>query len=318
MITLMVVLLIFKIWSLSCFIFLYLLIVNLGDKDNRHACQTGHQLRAMAGTKFENSNEASLYACEEIKDNQPLIVRGTRQRWSEFKEDHSDWDFGNSITPEELFNLRGKFLHVWSNIGERLCSKYEMKFVKQNTPQPPPKPFHYILLLDASGSMDGVPWQNLLHGVKEFIKIRIDSNTADRITIIVFADDAKYADTNVDLKSFDLDKIIFTNGGTNFEKAFKLVVQTIKNVSSSNSASSSTVNLDFIIIFMSDGQAVCPNEQLNILLTMKMKIHQFWTVALGNTHMNILKAINDKIGGTFKSLTDSADLVQLYAEIARN
>ncbi|CAF3806743.1 unnamed protein product, partial [Rotaria sp. Silwood1] len=76
------------------------------DEDNRHACQTGHQLRAMAGMKFEISNEASLFQCEEMSDSKPIIFRGTKKKWSEFKNEHADWDFGNSITQEELFKLR--------------------------------------------------------------------------------------------------------------------------------------------------------------------------------------------------------------------
>ncbi|CAF4334604.1 unnamed protein product [Rotaria sp. Silwood2] len=108
---------------------LNLIIMTLGNEDNRHACQTGHQLRAMAGTKFEVSNEASLFQCEQMEDHKPIIVLGTKKKWSEFKKDHPDWDFGNSITPNQLFKLRGKFLNVWSKIGRRLCERYDMTFV---------------------------------------------------------------------------------------------------------------------------------------------------------------------------------------------
>ena len=170
----MAILLILKVSGLFIFLFVYFIIINLGDEDNRHACQTGHQLRAMAGIKFEVSNEASLSQCEQMQDDKPIIVRGTKKKWSEFKKDHSDWDFGNSITPDELFTLRGKFLNVWSKIGSRLCQKYYMKYVTENTPQAASKPFHYVLMLDASGSMDGKPWNDLMDGVKEFVKIRTD------------------------------------------------------------------------------------------------------------------------------------------------
>lgn len=292
--------------------------MHLGDEDNRHACQTGHQLRAMAGIKFEKSNEASLFQCEQMEDNKPIIVRGTKEKWSEFKKDHSDWDFGNSITPDELFSLRGRFLDVWGKIGSRLCEKYQMNFVKENTPQAAPKPFHYILLLDASGSMGGKPWKNLLDGVNEFVKIRMDSNTADRITIIVFDDTARYAYSNVDMKTVNTAQIKFTNGMTDFGNAFKLVIRAMESVPAQNSTSNSSENLEYIIIFMSDGQADFPSNQLDTLLTMKSKINQFWTVALGNTKMDILEQINLKMNGIFTELKDSADLIQVYAEIARN
>ncbi|CAF1130118.1 unnamed protein product [Didymodactylos carnosus] len=290
---------------------------NPGDENNRHACQTGHQLRAMAGIKFEISNEASLFQCEQMKEDKPIIVRGTKKKWSEFKKDHTDWDFGNSITPDELFKLHGKFLNVWSRIGPRLCKMYDMKFVTENTPQAAPKPFHYILLLDASGSMEGEPWKNLLDGVKEFINIRIESNAADRMTIIVFDDNAKFAYYNVDIKTTDINRIQFTHGNTNFSNAFDLVVKTMQMAQLQNPMSSSVINLDFIIIFMSDGRAERPDRQIQTLITMKTKIHQFWTVALGYTALDVLEDINRQMGGNFTKLKESVNLVQIYAEIAR-
>jgi uncharacterized protein YegL len=272
----------------------------------------------MAGIKFEVSDEASLFQCEQMEDDKPIIVRGTKKIWSEFKKDYPDWDFGNSITPDELFKLRGKFLNVWSRIGKHLCQEYNMKFVTENTPQPAPRSFHYILLLDASGSMNGEPWSDLLNGVKEFINIRVNSGSTDRITIVTFDHNATYAYINADIKTIDITKIQFTNGATDFGKAFDLVIQIMQYLQLQISTSNSAGNLDFIIVFMSDGQAAYPSTQLETLLTMKTKIHQFWTVALGQTKMDILEQINLKMEGRFTELKNSADFVQVYAEIARN
>ena len=316
----MVILLMLKFWCLSLCMFIYI-VVNLGDENNSHACQTGHQLRAMAGTKFEITQEASLFQCEKMEDNNPIIVRGTKKKWSEFKKDHPDWDFGSANTPEELFKLRGKFLNVWSKIGRRLCEMYDMKFVTENTPQAAPKPFHYILMLDASGSMGlnkHKPWNDLLSGVKEFLNVRIDCGSQDRITIITFHNQATYACFNADIKTVNISNIECTKGGTDFGEAFDLVIETIKNTAIQNSSSSSLTLLDYIIIFMSDGDALYPTIQLEALSQMEAKINQFWTVALGNTKMDVLEQINHKMSGSFKEMKDSADLVHVYAEIARN
>ena len=296
-------------------------VMTLGNEDNRHACQTGHQLRAMAGIKFEVSNEASLFQCEQMADDKPIVVRGTKKKWSEFRKDYPDWDFGNSITSDELFKLRGRLLNLWSKIGVRLCEDHGMKFVTENTPQTAPKPFHYVLLLDSSGSMginNRKPWNDLLDGVKEFINIRLDSGAADRVTIITFDQQAKYVYFNNDMKSIDITKILFTKGCTNFGSAFDLVVKTINSVGAQASSSSTVHQLDYIIVFMSDGESSFPGTQLETLLTMKNKIADFWTVALGDRKMDILEKINETMNGTFKELKDSADLVQVYAEIARN
>ena len=312
---LMAISLILRFWWLYLLLFICLIITNLGDEDNRHSCQTGHQLRAMAGMKFEISNEASLFQYEQMKDDQLIIVRGMKKKWSEFKKDHPDWNFGNSITRDHLFKLRGKLCYIWSRIGEKLCEKYKMEFVIQNTTA---KSFHYILLLDASGSMRGEPWKNLLEGVKEFIKIRLDSGPADRITIIVFNNNANYAYFNENIKNIDINKIKFTGGGTDFTKAFDIVIEIMRKVQSQSSTSGPSANLDFIIVFMSDGQANFPGSQLDTLLTMQTKVNQFWTVALGGRERNILEKITEKMNGTFLELKDSADLVGAYAEIARN
>ena len=42
--------------------------MNLDNEDNRHCCQSGHQLWAMTAIKFEISNEASLFQCEQTTD----------------------------------------------------------------------------------------------------------------------------------------------------------------------------------------------------------------------------------------------------------
>ncbi|CAF1241505.1 unnamed protein product [Didymodactylos carnosus] len=252
---------------------------NAGDEDNRHCCQTGHQLRAMAGIKFEVSNEASLFQCEQMTDDRPIVVRDTKKKWLEFKTDYPDGDF-------------------------------------ENTAQAAAKSFHYILLLDASGSMSGEPLSNLLDGVREFIKIRVDSGSSDRITIIVFNSNAKYAYFNEDMKSIDITKIEFTSGRTDFGNAFDLVIKTIRNTQMQSSAYNPFEHSDYVIIFMSDGQRGFPFSQMETLSAMKIMINQFWTVALGNTSMNVLQQINQKMNGTFKELKDSTDFVYAYAEIA--
>ena len=173
-----------------------------------------------------------------------------------------------------------------------------MEFVTENTAQATAKPFHYTLLLDASGSMNDEPWKNLLDGVREFIKIRIDSSSSDRITIIVF-DSHTYVDE--DIKSVDIPQITFTNGGTDFGNAFDLVIKTIRSTQLQSSTYNPCGHSDYIIIFMSDGQAEFPSTQMETLSTMKYMIDQFWTVALGSTNMGVLQRINEKMDGAFKN-----------------
>ena len=269
----------------------------------------------MAGIKFEISNEASLLQCEQMTNDRPIVVRGTKRKWSEFKNDYPDWEFANSVSVDELFKLRGKLLNVWHRVGKRLCTKYDMEFVTEN--HFGANEFHYILLLDASSSMKGSPWKNLLDGVKEFLNIRITNGSSDKVTIIVFNSQASYAYLDEDVQSIDIGKINYRGGGTDFTNAFDLVIKTI-HTSRTSISSQYLVARQYIIVLMSDGQASYPTTQIATLSKMGTIIHQFWTVALGETETIVLQEINRQMKGVFKNLKDSADLVHVYAEIARN
>ncbi|CAF1549483.1 unnamed protein product, partial [Didymodactylos carnosus] len=71
---------------------------------------TGHQLRAFAGIKFEITNEASLYQCNEIDDNNHIVVKGVRKKWNEMKLDYQIWDFDLLKTCDESAKLKNRGL----------------------------------------------------------------------------------------------------------------------------------------------------------------------------------------------------------------
>ncbi|CAF1627969.1 unnamed protein product, partial [Didymodactylos carnosus] len=94
-----------------------------GSEHNKHSCQTGHQLRAMGGIKYEITNAAPLSMCEKLKDNDLITNKdgNIRQKWSEFKNQHSDWTFDtNNMSKSELLRIRAKYTVVWAKIGEKL------------------------------------------------------------------------------------------------------------------------------------------------------------------------------------------------------
>ncbi|CAF4056103.1 unnamed protein product [Rotaria sordida] len=82
---------------------------NPGSLYNEHRCQSGHNLRAMNGYKFETTNEPSLLMCEQIKDDQILIIGPRRYQWLDFKRYHSDWIFESTLNDHELNRLHGNF-----------------------------------------------------------------------------------------------------------------------------------------------------------------------------------------------------------------
>ncbi|CAF0730234.1 unnamed protein product [Adineta steineri] len=284
---------------------------NPGDEDNKHSCTTGHQLRAFAGIKFEVTNEASLYQCNEINNNDFIVVKGDRKKWAEMKLDYQTWDFDVTNSTEELGKLKSKFLYVWGKTGQTFCDKYNMTYVTNNTPGPAPEDMHYILLLDNSGSMKGTPWDNLLAACQVLIKARVDGGTIDHLTVITFNEKADLFCSDQPMKSVNISKVACTKKGTDFEPAFKLVYNVLESSKEKNSS------LKHVIVFMSDGEAEYPQAQLNLLKPMlDDQIKEFWTVALGTSRMEILEQINSKMKGTFKQLKDSSELSSAFAEIA--
>ena len=76
--------------------------------------------------------------------------------------------------------------------------------------------------------------------------------------------------------------------------------------------------LKYVIVLMSDGEAEYPEKQLDHLALKKdADIKEFWTFALGNQEMSLLEKINGKMGGIYRLLGQSEDLIQAFAEVAQ-
>jgi len=295
---------------------------NPGAEYNEHRCVTGHSLRAMNGYKFEESGDASLFMCEQIKDDQEIIIGPTRYQWAQYKKDHSDWKFDSALNADELSRLHGKYLTVWGRIGPTLCQQYGMNFVTANTIAPAPQSCHFILLLDSSGSMStNQRWDHLMDAVKEFLQGRETLKTKDLFTFITFSSTASAVFENKPLNEIDPTRLGSPNGGTSFKEAFKCVKETIKKYKKDDGSDPRQNNIT--ILFMSDGEAAYPKEELEKLQEKKYKsnIKHLWTIALcedGSQHKGVLEQINLAMDGSFYTAKQAAELVKIYAEIASN
>jgi len=76
------------------------------------------------------------------------------------------------------------------------------------------------------------------------------------------------------------------------------------------------------IIFMTDGDAEYPDDQLNELFSEHGANIRFWTLALGSgideNAKVVLERINHKMKGSYYTLAASSELSQTFAEIAAN
>jgi uncharacterized protein YegL len=317
----------------------------VGQGENRHRCQFGHQMRGMAGIKYEVTNEASIERCERIKDDYPIVTRqGIRQRWKEFKNTRADWDFDDSKTAE----IHGaRYVYIWKKIGQQLCHHFgnEMQFVEENSPS---LINHFIFVIDHSSSMNsnGVvdwarrsvvasqpirtiidsneklnlsPWEHLLKALRAFICIRMEKVCpTDRMTIIIFGSRAVRVYDRVKLNEINIE-LIHTSAetcgkDTNFSLAFQMVIDTLAAIATEPMQK----NLRQTIIFMTDGEPQnYPTAELERLSTSyKSMITNFWTMGLGKFNRTTLEKVNATMDGKFVDVDKPEDLPDTYAEIA--
>ncbi|CAF3091340.1 unnamed protein product [Rotaria sp. Silwood2] len=301
-----------------------------GQGENRHQCQSGHQIRGMSGIRYELTNEASTLRCEMIKDNDAIVTsRGRRQKWIDFKNIHDDWNFGDPRI-REIQNT--SCTYIWSRIGEQLCQNFGngMKFVKQNSPLPTN---HFIFLLDHSGSMNQTssisknitcqrkltPWEHLLKAVREFIQIRIQNeHHTDQLTFIVFGRRAKRVYDREKIDHIDVDRLnmsMSTCGkSTNFNAVFNKLIETLDEIRHDPMCN----NFRQIIIFLTDGEPYFyPTSELECLsMHYKSMIAHFWIMGLGNYNKKMLHKISEDMQGQLMDIKESEDLIEAYSEIA--
>lgn len=96
-----------------------------GSKYNEHRCQSGHTLRAMNDCRFDSKEETALLMCEQIKDDQVIVVDSKRWQWSQFKKHHEDWIFDTQLDEAEVKRLHDKLFKVWQNLGPNLLNNLE-------------------------------------------------------------------------------------------------------------------------------------------------------------------------------------------------
>ncbi|CAF3840110.1 unnamed protein product [Adineta steineri] len=324
----------------------------VGQGENKHRCQSGHQIRAMGGIYYETTHEASLSRCEFIKDDDLVTTNNNklRQTWKNFKNANAHWNFDEDL--EVCKALETPYGYIWERIGEQLCHHFAngMKFVKRNSLQPVN---HYIFILDHSGSMNHKnssnnssfwrtltgavnnanetnisPWEHLRQAVQGFIDIRIRQvSLNDQITIILFATRAEKIYDREKLIDIDLDRIntpmnIYGHG-TNFSAAFKVLIETLEEINNHDDRDT----LRQTIVFMTDGepqgdssvelQQLCNYRTDNARgPSTKALIHNFWTMALGNFNKKVIKKINETLQGQIVDIEHAEDLEEAYAQIA--
>jgi uncharacterized protein YegL len=295
--------------------------ISIGSQYNKHKCNSGHQFRCMNGYKMEDTNEPSFRICELMKSDDLILFAGTYLTWDAFKSKHSTWDFDISADADltSVNRWRAKCSDIWSRIGAQLCDHFKMSHTPYSINTNPEKtvpPIHFILLLDSSSSMRGEKWQNLKSSVEKFISIRSNS-PCDLITMLAFGSNVSTRVSNTSVKKNLIQKLdyefvnLITGSGTNFQKAIESLNNSIDTFSSNRHK--------IAVIFMSDGEAWYPTDEMNKLFNKRDKIYKFWVIGFGSgRRFEVLNKITDKMKAEFKNPTDAIQLERAYCEIARN
>lgn len=267
---------------------------------------------------IEPSNKPSFRICERIQDNHRIHLAGEYISWSTFKSRYPDWDFEVENEDETNRWVR-KCTSIWLRIGQKLCDEFTMEYnpdCSDFAENIGAQPHHIVLLLDSSGSMKlNNRWTSLMNTVENFLENRSRS-TGDVVTIICFGSHAsvEVSGTTVrkelaqNLKNFE-----YVNNKTGSATDYSKAVTCLNRVLEQRN------DEKFVIIFMSDGEAANPANEIEILKQQRAKIFKYWSVGFGNAAANfsILRSMATEMNGEFKDPSDAFELEKVYCEIAR-
>jgi len=182
---------------------------------------------------------------------------------------------------------------------------------KEN-PQLQPKIYHFVFVLDESGSMSGEPWADLVRAYLNFKSKRLSDQVGSRdyVSVIQFNDSARSIVTSCSIASAP-SSLYIGGGGTTFSPALRLASSVIQ---------AHRIPSVPILIFMSDGgdgggDAVATTQSIaNQCKHLNLQVH---TIAFGaSASEKLLQNMANVAGGQFHKAIDGVSLVQTFSKIA--
>jgi len=181
--------------------------------------------------------------------------------------------------------------------------------------------YHIVFILDESGSMS-THWPMLVQAFQNFLDVRLQLNTADVVSVVLFDDGARPLMTGQTLAAAKSKGLPELKGGyTNFKPALNMAKQAIGQAKSNPNMSS----LPVMGVFMSDGEN-CDGD-----VTAEMKalhnaaplanLFQFHSVFFtsGAANSTQLQAMANSVPGGAYVLASSAEMLEdVFLEIAED
>ncbi|CAD8175679.1 unnamed protein product [Paramecium pentaurelia] len=232
------------------------------EKDHKHKCTNGHQLRGMNRILIRSS--PSLFTCEEINDEAEIQIKENLKfkTWREIKQIYNSWSFKDILSIQQVQENKQKMIDIWNGgVGQQICQqlskelqqeiiylkKHDLPMHLQHSST------HYIFILDDSGSMQH-HWTSVIKCVKSQLE-QISKKENVKVSVVIFNKDARIV-VNCQTVKFEeqLKLLIFQNGpDTKFGPPFKLTLDLIKQNSEFNQS---------VILFYTDGQAEYPKQEI--------------------------------------------------------
>ena len=287
-----------------------------GSKDSPHACNKGHQIRALAGNKIHD-NEASVFCCEEMEENDQVSYEDNMMTWNEFTSkvencEEKCWHFKELLLQRLKRTVdTSRFQRFWKLVGKEFCklhtrlgnemiycdhpNKDKLKGSKSSTN------IHAILALDSSASMRGDRWDALIRGVEKFLEFTQNRGT---VSIIRFQSTSTIVFENEIISPSLAQQIVYSSGATYFTNPFNDAADLLQKYQYSNS--------NFHFIFMSDGEAEYPKKEIYKIQTLNIDF-KFYAISYGNNQT--LEDMADALNGKCLNVVDENMLEETFGEI---
>ena len=168
----------------------------------------------------------------------------------------------------------------------------------------------FVLCLDASGSMTGRPWKDLINAVHTFVLQRLAITSKDMLSIAIHNHQTRIAAEYEPMSSFSQSWLSFAGAGNNFSIAL--------NVADGIIGRHLDKNVKPILVFMSDGG--CGNGEVEMdkisnryRVAYGMKVY---TIGFGNIWFEKLRELARVGRGHYAEAVDGMELKTAFVEIS--
>ncbi|KAG6591012.1 RxLR effector candidate protein [Phytophthora cinnamomi] len=172
---------------------------------------------------------------------------------------------------------------------------------------------HHVFVLDCSGSMRGEPWQNLMSGVRGYLRSRLVSGArGDIVSVVTFGNQGIVEYEQVPIAAASGYRIVFHGGGTFYSNG----------LSQANAIFSRTDLSVYkpVMIFFTDGRPADRKKGPKMAVDVRDRYAKYglrsFVVGFGRASEIGLADLAQKLGGSVHEALTTADLGETFRSIS--